>query len=48
MKVMRVRGGLKEIKGARKNYNPGLKERNEGHWEGVGIGYEFLFTESGL
>lgn len=48
MREMGVRGGLGEVKGVRHIHDLGLGEGAEGWWEGIGVGYEFLFRELGL
>ncbi|KAL9104896.1 MAG: hypothetical protein Q9163_000213 [Psora crenata] len=45
LREMGVRGGLAEVKGARHIHDLGLKEGAEGWWNGVGVGYDFLFRE---
>jgi hypothetical protein len=45
---MGVRGGLGKVKGVRHIHDLELREGREGWWEGVGVGYAFLFGELGL
>ena len=49
--AMRKRGlkaRLGVVSGVRHVHDLNLKEGDEGWWEGVGVGYEFLFGELGL
>ena len=48
MRERGVKAGLAEIKGARHIHDLSLKEGDEGWWNGVGVGYDFLFKELGL
>lgn len=49
--AMRERGnevGMADVKGARHIHDLNLKEGDKGWWEGVGVGYDFLFRQLGL
>lgn len=48
MQEIGVKVGLGVVDGARHIHDLGIGEEEEGWWEGVGIGYEFLFKELGL
>ncbi len=48
IREMGVRGGLGKVKGVRHIHDLELREGREGWWEGVGVGYAFLFGELGL
>lgn len=48
MRQKAVKAGLAEVKGARHIHDLNLKEGDNGWWEGVGVGYDFLFRELGL
>ncbi|KAL9046401.1 MAG: hypothetical protein Q9214_000753 [Letrouitia sp. 1 TL-2023] len=43
-----VKGRLGIVEGARHIHDLRLKENDEGWWEGVGVGYNFLFKELGI
>lgn len=48
MREIGVRGGLGEVRGVRHIHDLGLRKGGDGWWEGVGVGYDFLFGELGL
>lgn len=48
MKEVKLKGRLVVVKGVKHIHDLNLKEGDEGWWEGVGIGYEFLLQELGL
>ena len=48
MREMGLRGGLGVVRGAKHIHDLGIGEGAEGWWEGVGVGYDFLFGELGL
>lgn len=45
MKDAGLKSRLVVVKGAKHIHDLSLKEGDEGWWEGVGIGYEFLFQQ---
>lgn len=48
MKDAGLKSRLVVVEGAKHIHDLTLKEGDEGWWEGVGIGYEFLLKELGL
>ena len=48
MRAKGIRTGLATVKGARHIHDLKLNEGDEGWYEGVGVGYDFLLAELGL
>ncbi|KAI9709676.1 MAG: hypothetical protein M1828_002375 [Chrysothrix sp. TS-e1954] len=48
LKAKGVKGGLAAVKNVRHIHDLKLVEGDDGWWQGVGVGYDFLFRELGL